>query len=41
VHPRRKSAAQQESMDQRRLAGICLPKPDVMQDQVLICTGQP
>jgi len=28
-------------MDQRRLAGICLPKPDVMQDQVLIYTGQP
>ena len=40
VHPRRKSAARQGNMEQRRPAGICLPKTDVMLDMVLICTGQ-
>jgi hypothetical protein len=27
-------------MDQVRLAGISLPKPDVILDQTLVCTGQ-
>jgi hypothetical protein len=27
-------------MDQVRLAGISLPKPDVILDQTLICIGQ-
>jgi hypothetical protein len=27
-------------MDQVRLTVICLPKPDVILDQMLICTGQ-
>jgi hypothetical protein len=27
-------------MDKGRLAGINLPKPDVILDQMLICTGQ-
>jgi hypothetical protein len=27
-------------MDQVRLIGISLPKPDVILDQTLICTGQ-
>ena len=40
VHPRRKSAAQRDNMEQRRLAGIYLPKTDVMLDMVLICTRQ-
>ena len=40
VHPRRKSAAQRDNMDQGRPVGISLPKSDVMLDQVLICTGQ-
>jgi len=40
VHPRWKSAARQDNMEQRRLVGICLPKTDVMLDMVLIFTGQ-
>ena len=40
VHPRWKSTARRDNIDQGKSAGICLPKPDVMQDQVLICTGQ-
>ena len=40
MHPRRKSAARWDNKDQGKSVGICLPKPDVMQDQVLICTGQ-
>jgi hypothetical protein len=34
------SAAQRDNMDQVRITGICLPKPDVILDQILICTGQ-
>ena len=37
VHPRRKSAARQDNMEQRRPAGIYLPKTDVMLHMVLIC----
>jgi hypothetical protein len=40
MHPRLVLVAQQDNMDQVRLIGIYLPKPDVMLDQVLICTGQ-
>ena len=40
VHPRRKLAARQDNVDQEEPVGICLPKPDMMQDQALICTGQ-
>jgi hypothetical protein len=40
MHPRLVSAAQRDNMDQVRLTGICLPKADVILDQMLICTGQ-
>jgi hypothetical protein len=39
VHPRRISVAQWDNTDQVRLTGISLPKPDVILDQTLICTG--
>jgi hypothetical protein len=41
VHPRRISAAQQDNLNQARLTDISLPKPDVILDLTLICTGQP
>jgi hypothetical protein len=40
MHPRRISAAQRDNSDQIRLTDISLPKPDVILDQMLICTGQ-
>ena len=40
VHPRRKSGGRQDNMEQRRSAGIYLPKSNVMLDMVLICTEQ-
>ena len=40
VHPRRKSTARWDNMEQRRPVGIYLPKFDVMLDIMLICTGQ-
>jgi hypothetical protein len=40
VHPRQKSAARRDNMEQRRPTDICLPKSDVMLDMVLICTEQ-
>jgi hypothetical protein len=40
VHPRLVLAAQHDNMDQVRLTSICLLKPDVILDQMLICTGQ-
>jgi hypothetical protein len=40
MHPRLVSAAQRDNMDQVRLTCICLPKPDVILDQMLIRTEQ-
>jgi hypothetical protein len=37
--PRWISAAQRDNMDLVRLAGISLPKPNVILDQMLIYTG--
>jgi hypothetical protein len=34
------SVGQRGNMDQVRLAGICLPKPDVILDKMMICIGQ-
>ena len=40
AHPRRKSAARWDNVEQEEPAGICLPKSNVIPDMVLICTGQ-
>ena len=40
MHPRQKSAARRDNIDQGKPAGICLPKFDVIPDMVLIYVGQ-